>query len=56
MAIDPNKIGAKQAPGTKREKLLGGYTTKAVGACVAGVRSNGSDGTAVTSHVELIYF
>ena len=32
---------AKQVPGLKREKLLGGYKTKAVGADVTSVRCNG---------------
>jgi hypothetical protein len=32
---------AKQVPGMKREKLLGGYKTKAVGADVTSVRCNG---------------
>jgi transposase-like protein len=32
---------AKQVPGMKREKLLGGYQTKAVGADVTSVRCNG---------------
>ena len=32
---------AKQVPGLKREKLLGGYKTKAIGADVTSVRCNG---------------
>ena len=35
------QVVARQVPGMKREKLLGGYQTKAVGADVTSVRCNG---------------
>jgi hypothetical protein len=38
--LDPQTV-AKQVPGLKREKLLEGYKTKAVGADVTSVRCNG---------------